>query len=155
MTVEKVEEVTKQLISNFYKPAAAIKDELGSDDKKERTKDDKRHLFLLMFRLYQILPFEKLLKNFGKEFNEVCVKERPAILSRYSLTQFCIAELKQGTQQFCIPLKYNFTNGTTKELHYHNSEIFRATLHRLCMFVKNKDVKENHDDVKFIDGLAE
>ena len=94
MTVEKVEEVTKQLISNFYQPGVSEKQENGSEDKKERTKDDKRHLFLLMFRLYQILPFEKLLKNFGKEFNEVCVKERPAILSRYSLTQFCIAELK-------------------------------------------------------------
>jgi len=74
----------------------------------------KRHLYLLLFKMYETLPIDSCFTNFAKVFNEVFVKERPLIMTRYSLTQICLAELESQDQQLHIPFTYNFANGTTK-----------------------------------------
>jgi hypothetical protein len=83
--------------------------------------------------------------NFAKVFNEVFVRERPALLARYSLTQVCIAELESRDQNFHLPFTYNFCNGTTRELNYHHSWRFLTMLRNICVFLKARDRAEGRD----------
>ena len=54
----------------------------------------KRHLYLLLFRMYEKMPVDYCLSNFSKVFNEVFIRERPAILTQFNLTQAMIGELE-------------------------------------------------------------
>lgn len=108
-----------------------------------KTAKNKRNFFLMLFRMYNELPFQVTMENFAKVYNEVLIKEVPSILTKYALCEIQIAELpnleEAPNDPMNIPFKFNFAEGTTKYLNYTNSVEYMNNLKILCEIVKRQD----------------
>ena len=58
-----------------------------------KTAFSKRNFFLVLFRMYNELPFQIAMENYAKVYNEVLIKEKPSVQTKYSLYEIQIAEL--------------------------------------------------------------
>lgn len=52
-----------------------------------KTDNNKRNFFLVLFRMYNELPFQVAMENFAKVYNEVLVKEIPSVITKYALCE--------------------------------------------------------------------
>lgn len=91
-----------------------------------------------LFRIYEELPFAKLVPSFFKIFNDVFTNERPITVQRYFLTEVKVCEMtKCHTFKECFA--HNFLPRTVKEVTYSNSEIFAEFLRKACLLCKLQD----------------
>ena len=101
-----------------------------------KTANNKRNFFLVLFRMYNDLPFQLAMESFSKVYNEVLIKEIPSVITKYALCELQIAELPNladnPNDPMNIPFKFNFAKGTTKNLNYSNSFEYMNALKVLC-----------------------
>ena len=97
-----------------------------------KTAMNKRNFFLILFRMYNELPFQLAMENFAKVYNEVLINEIPSVITKYALCELQIAELPNlednPNDPMNIPFKFNFAKGTTKSLNYSNSAEYMDVL---------------------------
>lgn len=88
------------------------------------------------------------MQSFVKVFNDVFVKEKPQICQKYFLTEVGIVELdtREGNQQMNIGFRWNFADGTSKELDYLQSPYMKIFLKSCLKAIKKK---EGQDILKF------
>ena len=48
-----------------------------------KTAFSKRNFFLVLFRMYNELPFEVVMENYAKVYNLVFIKEKPSVKTKY------------------------------------------------------------------------
>lgn len=91
-----------------------------------------------LFRIYEELPFGKLVPSFIKIFNDVFTNERPITVQRYFLTELKVCEFTKN-HSFKECFSHNFLPRTVREINYSNSEIFADFLRKACLLCKVKD----------------
>lgn len=117
-----------------------------------KTTKNKRNFFLVLFRMYNELPFQVCMENFAKVYNEVLIKELPSVVTKYALCELQIAELPNledcPNDPVNIPFKYNFAQGTSKNLNYTRSPEYMEALKVLCQLVKRQDTMDPGVDLQ-------
>jgi hypothetical protein len=89
----------------------------------------KRNFYLQLFRTYCDLPFDETMQSFSKVFNDVFVKEKPQVCHKYYLSEVRILEMDtrdQFSNEMLEGFRWNFAQGTCKELNYLNSPYLHA-----------------------------
>ena len=89
------------------------------------------------------------MQSFVKVFNDVFVKEKPQVCQKYYLTEVDIVELNtrdERSHQMNVGFRWNFADGTSKELDYMQSPYIRTFLKTCLKAIKKKD---SDDILKF------
>jgi len=85
------------------------------------------------------------MQSFSKVFNDVFVKEKPQVCHKYYLTEVCILEL-DTRDDHCHHLnegfRWNFSNGTSKEMDYLKSPYIKAFVMTCLKSIKSKEEKD-------------
>ena len=87
----------------------------------------RRNFYLKLFRIYNGISIDECLKSYTKIFNDVFVNEKPALTQKYYLCEVQIVEMNENQnflRQVKAPIRFNFSQGTSKYLKYSASESF-------------------------------
>ena len=120
------------------------KDGLESIEEEDVTR---RNFYLTLFRLYSDIPFHDCLQSFAKIFNDVFVFEKPGSIQKYFLTEVQVVELMEATEEqegklgetHNVPFKFNFANGTSRQVNYLSSDYFNNFLNKAIRQIKKAD----------------
>jgi len=93
-----------------------------------------------LFRTYCELPYDEILTNFAQVYNDVFYKEKPITVQKYYLCQVAVAELTSFSPDMKMICSFNFTQDTSRELNYHQSEEVKAFLRKAVRLVKKSDM---------------
>jgi hypothetical protein len=101
-----------------------------------------RNFYLQLFRTYCELPFHETMQSFAKVFNDVFVKEKPQVCQKYFLTEVNILELDlrdKYSHEVYQAFRWNFADGSSKEVNYLASPYLRAFLLSTLQSIKSKE----------------
>lgn len=104
----------------------------------------KRNFYLQLFRTYNELPFEETMESFVKVFNDVFVKEKPAVCHKYFLSEVRILELDtrdENCHEMIQGFRWSFAHGTSKEVNFLKSPYMRTFIMSCLKSIKNKEGK--------------
>ena len=85
------------------------------------------------------------MQSFVKVFNDVFVKEKPQVCQKYFLTEVNILELNTRdnfSTEMSVGFRWNFADGTSKEMDYLQSHYVRTFLTTCLKSIKKKEGKE-------------
>ena len=87
------------------------------------------------------------MQSFAKIFNDVFVLEKPGSIQKYFLTEVQVVEMKEAPEEaegkldetHSVPFKFNFANGTSRQVNYLASDYFNSFLNKAIRQIKKAD----------------